>query len=150
MEFAAIGLAFVFSVVGVLEIGWQITVSSALDSAAQRAGRFGVTGQQTRTGAPATISCRSDTIRWMVSSTAGGILRPERLTVTTAAFGSASGLGGASTPGAGVGGQVVTYSLRYEEPFLTGLWLQLVGGPDRIVHQASLVVKNEMFANATC
>jgi Flp pilus assembly protein TadG len=150
VEFGVIGLALVSLLVGIVETSWQFTVASALERATLRASRFGITGQQTRPGAPQDVDCRSETIRWVVTTTAGGILQAERLTVTTTAYGSPGGMGGQGTPGAGTGGQVVLYQLRYEEPFMTGLWLTMVGGPDRMVHQTSMVVKNEMFSNATC
>ncbi len=151
VEFGVIGLAFIAVLVGIVEASWQYTVASSLERATLRASRFGITGQQTRPGAPTTITCRSEAIRWVVTSTAGGILKADRLTVSTVAYSGPTGLGGeGGTPGAGTGGQVVAYDIRYEEPFMTGVWLSVVGGPDRIVHRASMVVKNEMFANATC
>lgn len=150
LEFGVIGVAFIAVLIGIVEASWQYTVASALERATLRASRFGITGQQTRPGAPSDITCRSQTIRWVVTTTAGGILRPERLTVTTTAFANPNGMSGQGTPGAGTGGQVVTYQLRYEEPFMTGAWASLIGGPDRIVHTTSMVVKNEMFSNATC
>jgi hypothetical protein len=151
LEFGMIALAFISVLVGIVEASWQYTVASALERATLRASRFGITGQQTRPGAPANITCRSEAIRWVVTSTAGGILKADRLVVSTVAYAGPGGLGGTGgTPGAGTGGEVVVYDLRYEEPIMTGLWLAMVGGPERIVHRSTMVVKNEMFSNATC
>lgn len=150
LEFGVIGVAFIAVLIGIMEAAWQYTVASALERATLKASRFGITGQQTRPGAPADITCRSQTIRWVVTTTAGGILRPDRLTVTTTSYNNPNGMTGQGTAGAGTGGQVVTYQLRYEEPFMTGAWVSLIGGPERIVHTTSMVVKNEMFSNATC
>lgn len=151
VEFCCVALAFFPVLVGIMEASWQFTVASALERATLRASRFGITGQQTRPGAPADITCRSQAIRWVVTTTAGGILRAERLTVTTSAYGSPSGMNGIANAGAGTGGQVVLYQLRYEEPFLLpAMWSTFFGTSDRMVHQTSMIVKNEMFANATC
>jgi Flp pilus assembly protein TadG len=151
VEFCCVALAFFPVLVGIMEAAWQFTVASALERATLRASRFGITGQQTQPGAPSDITCRSQAIRWVVTTTAGGILRGERLTVTTTAYGSPSGMAGAGTSGAGTGGQVVLYQLRYEEPFLLpAMWSTFFGTSDRMVHETSMIVKNEMFANATC
>jgi Flp pilus assembly protein TadG len=151
VEFSMVALAFFPVLVGIMEAAWQFTVASALERATLRASRFGITGQQTRPDAPAEITCRSQAIHWVVTTTAGGILRGERLTVTTTAYGSPTGMAGTGTAGAGTGGQVVLYQLRYEEPFLLpALWSTFFSTSDRMVHQTTMVVKNEMFANATC
>jgi Flp pilus assembly protein TadG len=151
VEFCCVALAFFPVLVGIMEAAWQFTVASALERATLRASRFGITGQQTRPGAPSDITCRSQAIRWVVTTTAGGILRADRLTVTTTAYGSPTGMAGNGTAGAGTGGQVVLYQLRYEEPFLLpAMWSTFFRTSERMVHQTSMVVKNEMFANATC
>jgi Flp pilus assembly protein TadG len=150
VEFAMIMGPFLALFVGVVEISWQLTVASALERATLRASRFGVTGQATRAGVPATSTCRSQTINWIVAESSGRILDAERLTVRTEAFGSASGMGGASAAGAGGGGQVALYTVTYIQPFLTGVWLRLVGGPEHLTHTTTIVVKNEPFDNATC
>ena len=80
----------------------------------------------------------------------GRLLNVGRLTVTTAAYNSASTMNAAPTAGAGGAGQVVTYNVTYTEPFLTGVWINMIGGPAEIVHRATIVVKNEAFDNATC
>ncbi len=149
-EFGLVLPAFLMAAIGVVEVGWQLTVASTLERATAKASRFGITGQQTRAGAPADFACRSQTIPWIITNAAGRILSPQRLQVTTGAHGAASGMNLPATPGAGLGGQVVTYSVTYTEPFLSGVWLGLLGGPEHLVHRATIVVKNEAFDNATC
>jgi hypothetical protein len=143
-------LAVLAGLIGTVEVAWQSTVAAALDRATLRASRFGVTGQATRPNAPADLTCRSQTIRWLVANATGSILTAERIQVTTAAHDSPSDMGQTPTPGAGTGGQVVTYDVTYIEPFLTGAWLRVIGGPEHLVHRAVVVVKNEAFDNAVC
>jgi hypothetical protein len=135
--------------VGIIEIAWQLTTGAALDEAVLRASRFGITGQATLPGAPA---CRSETIRWLITNAYGGFLKDANLTVSTGSYGSASGLSGGGLPvaGAGTGGQIVTYTVTYVQPFLTGAWMNLIGGSASLTHQATVIVKNEPFDNATC
>jgi hypothetical protein len=86
----------------------------------------------------------------VITDSTGGFLKAEHLTVSIASYGSASGLGGASSAGAGGGGQIVTYTVTYEQPFLTGAWINVIGGTASMIHSATIVVKNEPFDNATC
>ncbi|PWS38196.1 hypothetical protein DFH01_02540 [Falsiroseomonas bella] len=150
-EFSFLFLAILAVVIGLVEVTWQATVAAALDRATLRASRFGVTGQATRPDTPAGITCRSQTVRWLVANATGSILTPARIQVTTGAHDSAVDLGVAPpVAGEGTGGQVVTYTVLYTEPFLTGAWLRVIGGPEHVVHRAAVVVKNEAFDNAVC
>ena len=54
------------------------------------------------------------------------------------------------TPGAGAGGQVVTYTLTYRQPFMTGGLAAILMGAPHIDHQATIVIKNEPFLDAPC
>jgi Flp pilus assembly protein TadG len=152
-EFGLVFLPFLIFVLGLVEVAWQATTASLLDAAALRASRFGVTGQARLPAAPEAIICRSQTIPWLVSTSTGGFLRPARLTVTTENWSSIAGLSAATTAavGAGQGGQVVTYTLRYTQPYLTFGWIgSAYGRTASLTHQAVMVVKNEPFSNAIC
>lgn len=149
LELALVAVPFLALMIGIFEVSWQLTTGAILDNVVLRAGRFGVTGQTNLPGAPQ-FTCRSDTITWIITHSAGGFLQLVHLTVSITTDGSASGLsGGTPVAGAGTGGQVVTYNVTYEQPALTGAWLNF-GGWNRLVHRASVVVKNEPFDNATC
>jgi Flp pilus assembly protein TadG len=152
LEFAFVAIPFMVLLVGIIELAWQLTTAAALDAATLRAARFGITGQATLPGEPAQDTCRSQTIKWVITASTGGFLSPTRVNVTTGAYGNASGLSGATTDSsAGIGGQIVTYQVTYTQPFLTGAWVSLIGGPAAITHQATVVVKNEPFDdNAPC
>jgi Flp pilus assembly protein TadG len=150
VEFAFIMPAFLVLLVSVTEVCWQLTIAASLDRAVNRASRFGITGQATQAATPVGVTCRSATIPWIVQHYTGRLLNVSRLTVTTGAHNSASTMNAAPTAGAGGAGQVVTYTVTYTEPFLTGVWINMLGGPAEIVHRATVVVKNEAFDNATC
>ncbi|MBX9700156.1 MAG: hypothetical protein K2X74_12020, partial [Acetobacteraceae bacterium] len=86
------------------------------------------------------------------SAVTGGFLRPERLTVGTnafATFDSAVARSG-GTSGAGTGGQMVTYTLSYRQPWLVGGLVPLVTGLGEMTYSATLTVKNEPFENEAC
>ncbi len=150
VEFAIVAIPLVTLFVGIIEISWQLATGAALDEAVLRASRFGMTGQATVSGEPAQNTCRSQTIRWIITGSYGGFLKDANLTVSTGSYGSASGLSDGSLPiaGFGNGGQIVTYRVTYNQPFLTGIWLNLVGAS--LTHQATVIVKNEPFDDATC
>ena len=150
VEFALVMPLVLTLTIGAVEMGYQLTVASALDRATLRASRFGITGQQRATGAPAGMGCRSQSIAWLITSSSGNVLKPDRLNLTLASYGSASQMGGASSSGAGLGGQVVVYTATYTQPFLSLAWLHLGGGPAALTHTATVAVKNEAFDNATC
>jgi Flp pilus assembly protein TadG len=151
LEFALIAIPLLALMIGIPEISWQLTTAAALDEAVLRASRFGITGQATQTGEPPLYTCRSQTIAWIITSSTGGFLKPAQLTVSIGSYGSASGLsGGIPAAGAGTGGQIVTYTVTYAQPFLTDAWVKLIGGSASLTHQATVVVKNEPFDNATC
>jgi hypothetical protein len=150
LEFAITLPVFLMLVIGTMEITWQLTIAAALDRGTLRASRFGTTGQTTAAGAPAGMSCRSATIPWIITSSTGQLLRPERLQVTLGAAPSASRMGEPPVSGPGLGGEVVTYSVTYTQPFMSAAWLHLFGGPSELVHRTTVVVKNEAFDNASC
>ncbi len=151
VEFAIAAIPFLVLLIGIIELAWQFTTAAALDAAVLRASRFGITGQATIAGEPAQYTCRSQTISWMISNSTGGFLKPANLTVSIQSYGNASDLtAGTPVAGAGNGGQIVTYSVTYTQPFLTGAWINLIGGSPLLTHRANIVVKNEPFDDATC
>lgn len=148
IEFAIAAIPLLVLLIGIIELGWQLTTAAALDAAVLRASRFGITGQATTTGEPAGYTCRSQTIDWMIRSAAGGLFNLGTLNISLQ---SSSGVGGDSpVSGAGAGGQIVTYTVTYTQPFLTGAWVNLIGGSATLKHQSTVVVKNEPFDNSTC
>jgi Flp pilus assembly protein TadG len=149
LEFALVAVPLLTLIIGIFEVCWQLTTGAMLDNVVLRASRFGVTGQTNLPGS-SQFTCRSATINWIITNSAGGFLKLANLTVSITTDGSASGLGG-GTPvaGAGDGGQVVTYNVTYAQTALTGAWLNF-GGWGSLVHRTSLVVKNEPFDNVPC
>lgn len=158
LEFALVAGPFFVLIIGMMESAWQLATSAALDHAALKASRFGATGTDSipawqRGGtAPADLpTCRSTGIAWIVSSATGGLIRAgQDLTVTTATWGNVGGITGSGTAGAGNGGQITSYTIRYRQAFITGQVAASLWGSNGFIHQTTIVIKNEPFENATC
>lgn len=163
-EFGLVALPATVAMFAVLECAWQVATLAALDHAALRASRFGITGLNTPAGAAGAPVCRSAAIPWLASASTGGFLRQDRLTVVTRSFASFSisqapdpsrstataTAPAPGTPGAGAGGQVVRYDLTYTQPYLLGGIAKIVSGGTAMTHRATLITKNEPFDNAVC
>ncbi len=158
VEFALVAGPFFVLIIGMMESAWQLATSAALDHAALKASRFGATGTDSipawqRGGtAPADLpTCRSTGISWIVSSATGGLIRAgQNLTVTTATWSNVGGITGSGTAGAGNGGQITSYTIRYRQAFITGPVAASLWGSDGFTHQTTIVIKNEPFENTTC
>lgn len=155
-EFAIISIPCFIVIIGCMEVAWQLATGAALDHAALRASRYGITGSNTppawqTAGQQNVPSCRSQNIVWLVTQSTGGLLKAANLTVATAAWSNVSGAGtGTGTAGAGVGGQIIAYTLTYRQPFITGAIATGLFGGDAFTHRAYLMVKNEPFEDAAC
>ncbi len=150
LETALVFIPFLTLMIAIVEIGWQFATAAMLDIGTLRAARFGITGQATRPGAPGDVTCRSQYLPWMLSTSTGGFLRQQNLTVTTLNYSSVSGVSGTGGAGAGTGGAIVRYDVTYPQPVLTAGWLNLIGGPGTYTHRAVILTKNEPFPNAVC
>ena len=153
-EFGLVASAAVLLFVAILEATLQLATGTALDWAALRASRFGMTGGTTVRGttpADNVPTCRSAIIPWLVTYRTGGFLNQSELSVTTTVYSSLStGRGGTGgTAGAGTGGAIIGYQLNYTRPFVTPL-AALVAGRSSVTHRATLLIKNEPFDNAVC
>ena len=155
-EFAIIAIPFFIMVIGMMETAWQLATGAALDHAALRASRYGITGSDTppawqTSGQQNVPTCRSQNIRWLVTRSTGGLLAAANVTISTANWSNVSGAGtGTGTAGAGSGGQIISYTITYRQPFITGIVASTLFGGDSFTHRAFLMVKNEPFENAPC
>lgn len=155
-EFAIIAIPFFVTVIATIEAAWQLATGMALDHAALRASRYGVTGSNTppslvTQGQQNLPTCRSQNIAWMITMSTGGLLKPSNLTVETRTWSGVSGAEqGTGIIGAGGAGQIVSYRLTYRQPFVTGIVAANLWGGTEFAHTAFLIVKNEPFENATC
>lgn len=138
---------------GIIEVSWQLATAAALDHAALRASRFGITGSNrpplTRPNIPL---CRTDSIPWFASAVTNGFLRPDRLAVSMSSYAaySASTARTGATRGAGTAGQIVTYQLTYTQPYLLDGLVRLIVGADAMTYQANITVRNEPFDDEPC
>lgn len=156
-EFALVGIPLFIMIIGIMEVAWQLATAAALDHAALRASRFGITGSnsppswqtQNQQNVP---TCRSGNIRWLISQSTGQLIKNDaNLVISTAAWAGVNGSGtGTGTSGAGAGGQIVSYTITYTQPFITGLVAQRLWGGNGFAHRAFLMVKNEPFENVPC
>lgn len=155
-ELAIIAIPFFIALIGCMEVAWQLATGAALDHAALRASRYGITGSDTppswqTNGQQNVPTCRSQNIAWLVTRSTGGLLQAANVTVTTANWSNVSNAGtGTGTAGAGSAGQIISYTLTYRQPFITGAVASSLFGGNAFTHQAFLMVKNEPFQNATC
>lgn len=157
-QFAIIAFPLFVLLMGVMEAAWQLATGAGLDHAALRASRYGMTGAntppswQTQGQGQNLPTCRSNNIRWLITRSTGWLIRDNSdLTITTAAWAGVNGAGsGNGTSGAGAGGQIVSYTITYRQPFVTGGIARLLWGTDGFTHRAFLMVKNEPFDNVPC
>lgn len=154
-EFALVSIPFFIVILGIMEVAWQLATGFALDHAALRASRYGITGSDAppswmTQGQQNVPTCRSENIVWLVTRATNGMLKAANLTVAMANWSAVSGLSGSGTSGAGSGSQIVSYTLTYRQPFITGIVAQTLFGGTFFTHQAFLMVKNEPFENANC
>lgn len=157
IEFALLAGPFFVMVIGCMEVAWQLATGAALDHAALRASRYGATGDNNApgwltTGHENVPNCRSANIRWMITRATNGMVKDSAgLVITTASWGAVNGAGnGTGATGAGTGGQIVSYAITYDQPFITGAVAASIWGGGSFRHRAFLLVKNEPFENATC
>lgn len=154
-EFAMVAIPFFVVIIACMEVGWQLATGAALDHAALRASRYGMTGSDSppawqTEGQQQVPTCRSENIPWVVQRSTNGMLRTSRLTITTANWSNVSTISGAGTAGAGVRGRITSYTLTYEQPFISGIVARTLFGGTSFTHRAFLLIKNEPFENATC
>jgi len=147
VEFGIVGGVFVMLILLTMETCWQLVIAAALDYGTHVASRFGITGA----AAPANMSppppSRAAAIQALVIQSSGNLLSPTRLAISENDYASFAAVGGTAPPagtGPGSGGQVVQYTLSYNQPFLTPLPAALLGQAG-ITHQTTLTVLNEPF-----
>ncbi len=157
-EFAVVALPFFIVILACMETAWQLAAGAALDHAALRASRYGITGSNTppswqTEGQQNVPTCRSQNITWLVTRSTNGLLKADNLTVAMESWSNVSNVSagsGTGTTGAGAGGRIVSYTLTYRQPFITGAIAAALFGGSYFTHQAFLMVKNEPFEDETC
>ncbi len=146
VEFAAVGSALFLLLLMTVELSMQLLSGLVLEYGAVAAARFGVTGAVIPPGMTPPPATRAEAIARLVVQYSGGLLVQSRLTLSMASYGSFAALkthtGGVAGPGAA--GQVVQYTLSYDQPFVTR-FPTMITGASTIVHHATVVVQNEPF-----
>lgn len=155
-EFALIAGPFFVLIIGIMEVAWQLATGAALDHAALKASRFGATGatqipEWQRRGTPVADlpGTRTEAVRWLVSTSTGGLIRLDasQLTVTAENWSSLGAITPTAEPGTGEGGAgaIVSYTITYRQPFITGAVAASLWGGTGFTHRTTIVVKNEPF-----
>jgi len=171
LEFGFVAPVLVFAVLGIMELGMILFVTSLLEGSVRMAARFGITGY-----APASVS-REQQIRDILEQNTAGLIDMTKVTFTQYVYENFSDIGkpepyvddspanGNYDPGetyqdvngngqwdsdmgiAGVGGPgaVVVYRVGYDWPLLTPFLADILGTGGKIPLSASIVVRNEPF-----
>lgn len=175
LEFAFVAPVLIFVVLGIMELGMILFVTSLLEGSVRMAARFGITGY-----APASVS-REQQIRDILQENTAGLIDMSKVTFTQYVYENFSDIGkpepfvddspanGSYDPGesyqdvngngqwdsdmgvAGVGGPgaVVVYRVTYDWPLLTPYLADVLGTDGKIPLSASIVVRNEPFPDAS-
>lgn len=140
LEFAVVGPAFVLLLFIIIETAWQLTVDLALNIGVIAGSRYAITGADYAAGT------RDSTILSTIISTSAGILIPANLSLTSQAYASpiSYGAGGSAVASTGSSGQLVIYTVSYQQSFLTGFPAAVLGYSS-VAHTATLIVQNEPF-----
>lgn len=144
VEFALTALLLIMVVVGTIEVGWQLETEAALRNGVDEAIRFASTGQSIVPNVKASPTCRAQAIVFLVTLRAPTILKPENLTITSAAN-NATAVSSTGSGFGGAGGDTMIYTFVYTQPYLTffGRWIM---NSRSMVHKVSSLVKNEPFS----
>ena len=140
MEFAVVGPAFVLLFFIVIETAWQLTIDLALSIGVIAGSRYAITGADYAAGT------RDSTILSTIIAASAGILIPANLSLTSQAYAGpiSYGAGGSAVASTGSSGQLVIYTVSYQQSFFTKLPATVLGYGS-ITHTATLIVQNEPF-----
>jgi Flp pilus assembly protein TadG len=171
LEFGFVAPILVLAVLGIMELGMILFVTSLLEGSVRTAARFGITGY-----APASVS-REQQIRDILEENTAGLIDMSQVTFTQYVYENFADIGkpepyvddspangnydvGESYQDvngngqwdsdmgiAGVGGPgaVVIYRVNYDWPLLTPYLADILGEGGKIPLSASIVVRNEPF-----
>lgn len=91
IEFAIVAPVFLAALIAMFDVGMMLVAQNALDAAASRAGQFGLTGRDSPglTRGEAIEQAVKDTVK----AYSGGIVDPNKLTISVSAYGDLSAVG---------------------------------------------------------
>ncbi len=171
LEFGFVAPILILAVLGIMELGMILFVTSMLEGSVRTAARFGITGY-----APSSVS-REAQIREILEDNTAGLIDMDQVSFTQFVYENFSDIGqpepyvddnpanGSYDSGesyqdvngngewdsdmgvAGVGGPgaVVIYRVNYDWPLLTPYLADILGENGKIPLSASIVVRNEPF-----
>ena len=150
VEFALVAGAFLTMMMLTVEVCYDMAVGAALDAGAHAASRFGITGATALPGATGgsgnTADSRLAAMQAIVIQNGGTLLSATNLQMAMSSFATfdnaMSATGGTTGPGSA--GQVVSYTLTYNQPYLTPIAAVLMGSAN-LIHTSQMVVLNEPY-----
>lgn len=169
-EFALVAPPLFLILVGILEVGMILLLTTLMEGSVREAARFGITGYQVAG------QSRADTIRAIVAERTVGLVDMDQLQISYQVYqsfeqigqaepfvdGNANGVYDAGesfvdvngngawdadmgVAGVGGPGDVVVYTLTYNWPLMTGLLTPLLGEAGSFPIRAAIAVRNEPY-----
>ncbi len=144
LEFALIAPIYLFTILGIIELGIVMLTAVILEGAVGNAARVNITGVS---GAEET---RAELLQRIVNEDSVGLLKPEKLLITADVYVDFEQLNAGNPlvlPGVpinpGGAGQLVLIQARYNWSFLTPIFSSF--GGETLNLQSNAIVKNEPF-----
>lgn len=144
IEFALVAPALLLLMVGIVEFGLIMFVSSVIENAATSASRIGLTGRD-GTGGYGESAARNTFVTNEINRFAGGIIDVTKVHFNPVVHGDYSNAGNTGTQGLGKGNEAVTYRVTYDWVFFTPLIGQFFPPNGTYTISSTVIVKNEDF-----
>lgn len=153
IEMALVSIPFFFLIMGAIEFGLIMHVSSVMANATAEASRLAITGNSyddLRSGADERNMSRPQFIRYTIQKRLGSWYRPGRLDIrirTTSSYGSVRGNRTVVTDAGGVGGSqdIVTYNVDYRWRVMTPIMSSIIGRDGNYIIRSVVVSMNEAY-----
>ena len=140
LELALLGPPFMLLVLMIFEIGFQLTVSAALEAGVHQAGRRSIVD-----AGVSSTTVRATALKTAILAASGGLLEEGRLTVTPVSFDHVASTGAEAKASAGSAAlkRNTRYELTYVQPLLTGNLAETALNKAVITHKSTVVVVDE-------
>lgn len=138
MELGLLGPPFLLLVFMMFEIGFQLTVSAALEFGVHQAGRRSMVETDT-----SNTTARASALKAAVLAASGGLLEGARLTVTPVNFDHVASTGAEARAGSAPLKRNMRYDLTYDQPLLTGSLAETALNSSVFTHKSTVVVVDE-------
>lgn len=134
---------FFFMLIGVIELSLMFTAQQLLENAAYNASRLA------KTGYVASGETQMQTIMATLTQelqSYGSFITPSKITLSSTAYNSFSGIGGSGTTGLGGSQQIVVYTVAYPWKLMTPMMGTIIGTGGIVSLTSTIVVRNEPYS----